>query len=97
MADDVEPFIRIEVIQELILHQQNRIFSLSQSSCESRFSCGHLAAQEKQLRSGPHVLSPNVLAQPLFPQNCIQVFISPLALKPNVLNKVSFPAHPQPA
>jgi hypothetical protein len=36
------------------------------------------------------------LAQPLFPQNCVQVFISPLALKPNVLNKVSFPPHPQP-
>jgi hypothetical protein len=36
-----------------------------------------------------------VLAQPLFPQNCIQVFISPLALEPNVLDKVSFPPHPQ--
>jgi hypothetical protein len=53
----ISDLARIQAIQELVLDQENGIFSLGQISRESRFPCRHLAAHENQLRCGAHALN----------------------------------------
>jgi hypothetical protein len=34
--------------------------------------------------------------QPFLPENGIEIFIAPLSLKPDILEKMTLAAHPQP-
>src|SRR5215467_10675209 len=47
---DVDDLARVQAIQELVLHEQDRLFSRGQIAREGRFASRHLTAQEHQLR-----------------------------------------------
>ena len=47
---DVDDLARVEAIQELVLHEQDGLFSRGQIAREGRFASRHLTAQEHQLR-----------------------------------------------
>jgi hypothetical protein len=53
----ISDLARIQAIQELVLYEENGIFSPGQISRESGFPCRHLAAQENQLGCGAHALN----------------------------------------
>jgi hypothetical protein len=53
----ISDLARIQAIQELVLYEENGIFSLGQISRETGFPCRHLTAQENQLRCGAHALN----------------------------------------
>src|SRR5215469_18518266 len=47
---NVDDLARKQGIQEIVLHKKDSIFSNGQISCESGLACGHLPAEEDQLR-----------------------------------------------